>query len=103
MSVAGPRARLTDPLTSHEAGDATESVVAASQAVVLSILHAVGAPMTHADIIAEDHDPFTQWRMFSESRLRTACAELVELGRVQPVGKFKPAGSRAHHTLWALT
>lgn len=92
-----PRVRESDPITSHEAADATVSKVAASQAIVLQILRNHPRPMTDEEIRHEAH-----WYGFwSPSRLRSARSELVHQGVVEAVGTVTPEGHRTRATLWA--
>jgi hypothetical protein len=98
--AAGPRARATDPTTSHTAADTTENRVAASQYAVARILEDAGKPLTDTQIAIK-----ARWDYgyrFSDSRLRTARHELVESGHVKDVGTTKPDGHRSHMILWAL-
>lgn len=94
-----PRARRTDPLTSHEAADATSGSVAASQAAVRDILASVMFPLTDTEIIRLVN---REAHVFSESRLRTARHELVEAGVVTDAGTVKPEGARTRSTVWTL-
>ena len=90
-----PRARATDPLTSHEAADATQDTVAASQAAVRSLLLTRG-DLTHMEMVQ------LLACEFSPSRVRTACHELVEAGIVEAGGKVRPEGHRTRMTVWRL-
>lgn len=92
------RTRKTDPNTSHEAGDVTQGIVAASRAVVYRILTDAGRPLTDEEI-ADEADWYAT---YSPSRLRTARHELVELGRVVAVGTVTPEGHRTRMTLWTV-
>jgi hypothetical protein len=95
-----PRVRVTDPVTSHEAADATTSVVAASQAAVAHILTDAGKSLTHEEIIQRG-----RWQYgyrFSDSRFRTATKELVDMGRVVNDGITRLEGHRIRQTLWKL-
>ena len=88
------RARLTDPVTSHAAADATDDRVAASQRAVLTILHDALMPLTDEEI-----GNYLKGQ-FSPSRVRTACRELEEQGLVICDGTVKPPGKRAACRTW---
>lgn len=86
------RVRRTDPSTSHEAADRSAVKVRGSQAAVLRVL--AGSPAGRTDpelcyLVAR----------YSDSRIRTARAELVELGLVEACGQ-KPTNHGTHHTIW---
>lgn len=96
-----PRARLTDPDSSHAAADTSDR--AGSTREVLSWLSLYPDGLTDAELehlhtrsrAAAGHKPYTG------ARLRTARAELVEAGRVVAVGKgISPSGRAC--TRWAL-
>lgn len=93
-----PRARATDPITSHEAADATQGSVAASQAAVISILTGAAAPLSDQQI-ARAAEAFGY--RFSGSRLRTARHELEEDGVVVKAGTVKHPG-RTRMAVWTL-
>lgn len=88
-----PRARATDPLTSHAAADLTEDKVAASQRAVLAVLSEAMMPLT------EEIAGYLK-REFSPSRVRTARHELEEDGLVMCAGTVKPPGKRAACRTW---
>lgn len=97
-------ARSTDPATSHQAARVVSSKMAASQNRVLDMLTRRGG-LTHDDMCTierEDADIEDRERDFSDSRLRSATAELVQAGRVEAKGK-KPTGHGTHTTIWGLT
>ena len=90
MDGDSPRARLTDPVTSHEAADSTAGSVKESQSWVFTLLDHFG-PLADHELV--EHSINT----WSPSRIRTARHELVELGAVTDAGfyRFTPAGRRA--------
>lgn len=91
-----PRARRTDPLTSHEAADLNDT--AGSRRAVLLILQAYGRPLADFEI-EKIHDE--AGGKYTGQRLRTARAELVERGVVADVGEsITPHDRRC--TTWAL-
>lgn len=97
MSVAGPRVRLDDPITSHEAADATEASVAASQRAVAAIFARAGRPLTAVDVEAYAD----VWHVpYSPSRLRSALPELEELGVLVRDGFVRREGDARRRQLW---
>ena len=91
------RARTTDPATSHEA--AARASVRASQQYVLRILRDYGACADfHISNIARKHR--VTW---SETRLRTARAELVRKGYVVDTGNTLPTPSGRRSTICSIT
>ncbi len=96
----GPRVRRTDPTTSHQAADATESKVAASQRAVALILEDAHEALTDEQIATK-----ARWEYgfrFSDSRLRTARKELVDQDLVVAAGSVHPEGHRTRMTVWKL-
>lgn len=92
-----PRARRSDPQTSHEAADTNDT--ARSRAAVLAVLNGSERPLADFEIESV-HRTFTR-TPFTPSRLRTARHELEEDGVVIPVGTTRtPTGRRA--TTWAI-
>jgi hypothetical protein len=82
-----PRARRTDPETSHEAADSLHHL-RTSQAAVLRVLRQ--GSMTDQTLVREynrafANDPF-KFPLQSESGIRTRRKELVELGMVEDAG-----------------
>lgn len=94
-----PRVRVGDPVSSHEAADATDGCVGASQAAVRDVLAGVMFPLTDAEIVRLVNRELVR---FSESRIRTARHELVEDGLVVAAGLVRPVGARTRSTIWAL-
>ena len=97
------RARRTDPRTSHDAADSiTEETLFNGQDEVLFLLGE--QPSAHHELVARhQHDArLFGYRPLSESRIRTACKELVEKGLVHAIGgTLTPSGRHAY--IWALT
>lgn len=90
-------ARNTDPETSHEAAASIpEDVQRASQQEVLSLLRRYGS-MTDKHIL-EAHTMYGS-NQYSDSRLRTARKELVDMGYVVADG-YDTSGPRKM-TVWA--
>lgn len=106
MSVLeGADARVTDPVTSHEARDSISvDALAESQAEVLAILHMHGPQADHDLLTLHElrHGRGLARFLFSGSRLRTARAELVKFGNVVEADGFAltPSGRRAH--VWGV-
>lgn len=96
-----PNVRSTDPDTSHEAADLTDT--AASRIEVLRILDEEG-PLSHEVLVS--HHNLRFWtgltgKHFTPQRMRTACHELVEDGVVVEAGESRTiAGRRCKK--WAL-
>lgn len=95
MEGDNPRARLSDPITSHEAADGTADQVKESQSAVYSLLASNGA---QADFELIKHLE-GQW---SPSRVRTARHELVGLGVVEDSGHFKKTPSNFRAKVWQV-
>jgi hypothetical protein len=91
-----PRARRTDPITSHEAADSND--VTRSIGWVLSLLHNVG-PLADHEIEAAARRRDVR---FTGQRLRTARAALVRQGKITNSGDSRttPNGRRA--VVWGL-
>lgn len=93
-------ARSTDPLTSHEAADLSDT--AASQLEVMRILEHASRPLSDGEIYREHlAAPVLNPWSFSDSRLRTARHELVEDGRVVEAGVGRTSKGRRCKT-WAV-
>lgn len=91
------RARPSDPATSQEA--AARASVRASQQYVLRVLRDYGAACDfHISNIARKHR--VGW---SETRLRTARAELVRKGYVVDTGNTLPTPTGRRSTIWSIT
>lgn len=93
-----PRARATDPITSHEAADAAAGSVWASQQAALAIIEAHGKPITALQV-----EGVAQIRElpFSSSRMRSALPELEKKDLVERAGFTSPPRGRRRQ-LWAL-
>lgn len=94
-----PRARRTDPVTSHEAADATAHAVAASQRAVANIFENENRPLTARDV---EQLRFVYGLPYSESRLRSAVAELGRLGVLEVEGFVRREGDKRRRQLWKL-
>lgn len=96
-----PRARRTDPQTSHDAADKVEHI-SRVQTVILLILWTRG-PMTDPQIeehynsrVADGTAP-----MHSGSGLRTRRKELVDKGHIKATGRKVKLDSGRYATVWA--
>ena len=95
MEGDNARARLTDPVTSHEAADGTADRVKESQSAVYSLLATLG-DLADFELITHLEG---QW---SPSRVRTARHELVELGVVADSGQFRKTPSNFRAKVWQV-
>lgn len=101
--TGGPRARLTDPDTSHLAAEGSD--LAGSQDVVYQILDLAGADGATDEEILEQarmNAILRNGRVYTGSRLRTARAELVARGIVVDAGRTRPTRSRYQSRIWML-
>lgn len=95
-----PNVRSTDPITSHEAADLTDT--AASQLEVMRILEHADRPLSDGEIYREHlAAPVLNPWSFSDSRLRTARHELELEGRVVAAGEGRTSKGRRCKT-WAV-
>lgn len=93
-----PRARRTDPLSSHEAADATAPHVWESQEAALAILEMWGKPVTALQL---EEISAARGVAFSAARMRSTLSELEEKGLVVRDGFAKPPRGRKRQ-LWKL-
>lgn len=102
--TGGPRARLTDPNTSHLAAEAAD--LEGSQAVVHAVLEYAGPDGLTDEEISEGarQERFVAivGRRYSDSRLRTARAELVERGVVVDAGHVRHTAFGYEARVWML-
>jgi hypothetical protein len=96
-----PRARQSDPVTSHRAADGNN--VSGSREVVLRVLRIYG-PLADHELVARHHWEVvgTLLPKYTEQRLRTARAELVESGFVQFTGEYRMTASNRRTQVWSL-
>lgn len=93
-----PRARATDPVTSVDAGRAVD--LTESQAAVLEIFNRSGLPFADHQLVSVAR---VKRAPFSDQRIRSARAELVELGRLVLVeGEYRMTSSGRRAQVWAL-
>lgn len=99
-----PRARRSDPITSHEAADSTQDKVAASRAFVLYLLRETG-PVADHELVAAAQDLYVRLpevQKFSPSRLRTARHELAEEDKVIETGYYHLTESGRRAVVWEV-
>ena len=94
-SIGVPRARATDPETSHEAA-ASVTNVRPRQAAVLEAFR-VNGPMTDSSLRRVYSGPAQ-----SDSGLRTRRCELVTLGLLVDTGKRERASNGRRAIVWGL-
>ena len=95
-----PRARRTDPETSHEAAGSVRNVTRV-QAMILDIL-ATWGPGTDQQIADIYEDIHRRDMPCSPSGVRTRRAELVALGRVRWTGETVRLASGRAARVWGL-
>lgn len=93
------RARRADPVSSHEAADATAHLVSRSHRLVERILEDHGRPMTQLEI--EDAAVFLYGWDASRNRVRSAVAELEGVRTVRD-GFTRPPKGQRRRQLWKL-
>lgn len=97
LGTDSPRARATDPTTSHEAADATADKVAASEEAVYGVLLDALMPLTDEEIHSYlKHE-------YSPSRVRSARRDLERKGRIHSTGTVTPPGKRTRCRTWEVT
>jgi hypothetical protein len=104
MDNDSPRARMDDPITSHEAAESTAGNLKASQAHVRDLFVVFGVMADHEVINLDAYvRSITVYKTsYSPSRLRTARRELADLGYLVDTGIYRltPSGRRAK--VWAV-
>lgn len=94
-----PRARRTDPISSHEAADATAGIVAESQRAVARLFRNAIHPMTALEV----EERAAAWHLpYSPSRIRSALPELAEKGVLERAGFVRREGDKRKRQLWKL-
>lgn len=94
--VRRPRARNTDPDTSHEAAASVQHI-RESQEAVLATLRRLGGRGTHEQIVDAYQGPHQ-----SPSGIRTRCCECVVRGRVRNSGDKVKMRTGRRATVWEL-
>jgi hypothetical protein len=94
-----PRVGLNDPISAHEAADATAHLVAPSHRLVERILEDHGKPMTPLEV--EQAAVYKYGWDKSTNRIRSALPEL-EHERTVRYGFVRRAGDTRRRQLWGL-
>jgi hypothetical protein len=96
-----PRARLTDPPTSHRAASSVRNLRESQEAVLRCFLW---GPMTDEELVnAYDPDGPLQEHPQSPSGLRTRRKELCDLGLVEDSGERRRLKSGRLAVVWSLS
>ena len=96
MELAAPRARRTDPATSHAAAHSVAHL-RHNQRVILTLLQLDG-PMTDEELLYLWNDRIAE--RISPSGLRTRRCELVDMGMVRDSGDRRPLESGRMAIVW---
>lgn len=94
-----PRARRSDPASSHEAADATASLIGPSHRLVERILEDHGKPMTPLEVEQAAVNLYG-WTA-SVNRVRSALPELEHV-RTERRGFVRRPGDKRRRQLWGL-
>lgn len=94
-----PRVRRADPISSHEAADATQHSVAASQAAVAWIFENEEKAMTALEVEYKAH---IYALPYSDSRVRSCLPELEEMGVLERDGFIRREGDKRRRQLWRM-
>ncbi len=96
-----PRARLSDPATSHDAA-ASVTDVTETQAIILTLLRET--PMCDEKLIEQYRMGETLWGFphKSESGIRSRRAELVRMGFVETIGLQERMSTGRFATVWQV-
>lgn len=97
-----PRARQTDPRTSHEAGDSVDGLTE-KRSDVLCALKRFG-PVTQEELVVAYYENglLHGWCHQSVSGLRTRCSELVRMGLVVDTGITRKTRSGRNAVVWGV-
>lgn len=98
LDLITPRARTTDPATSHAAARSVAHL-RHNQAVILSLLNLEGA-QTDEELMLLWNDRIAE--RISPSGLRTRRSELVDLGYVRDSGERRALESGRMATVWEV-
>lgn len=101
MDFTTPRARLTDPATSHAAANSVDrSQMSHAKRVIVTLLMLEG-PMTDEELLLLWNDRIAD--RISQSGLRTRRSELVDAGLVRDSGERRPLESGRMAIVWEAT
>lgn len=92
-----PRARASDPQTSHAAAASVTELTEKQQAV-LAVIQEYG-PMTHEYLVYRYHG-WTRLPFQTDSGIRTRCKELVRLGQVVDTGERREISTGRKTIVW---
>lgn len=93
-----PRARLTDPETSHQAAaSVNRATLPHTQRIILTLL-ALDGPMTDEELLLLWNDRIAE--RISPSGIRTRRRELADLGLVCDTGERRPLESGRMAIVW---
>lgn len=95
-----PRARNTDPQTSHDAAERVRNVNAVQSTILMILWHR--GPLTDPQIAEYYYERVADGTAppHSESGLRTRRKELVDMGKVVPTGGKVQLDSGRYANLW---
>lgn len=92
-----PKARRTDPLTSHEAAESVKDITKTQQ----FILKALRKPLTDVALVSV-YRSYKHAPQASESGIRSRRAELVQAGRVVDTGDRVKLASGRKAIVWQV-
>jgi len=107
MNIRLPKARNTDPETSHEAAASiSEDKLRASQLAVLQLFKNDRSGFTDYELVRIYFDTARQWPSSfphqSESGIRTRRKELVDMGKIVDSGERAKLPSGRKAVIWTL-
>ena len=87
-----PRARKSDPVTSHEAAESQRETAESKRETIYRLMKRANCAMTHDEIIAYVRANGMHW---GPSTIRSRVAELVDMQRVFEWGTRRVPGQRS--------
>lgn len=99
MELTTPRARRTDPATSHDAAASVNSLRHTHQ-IIVTLLRLEGG-MTDEELLYLWNDRIAE--RISPSGLRTRRSELVDMGMVRDSGECRPLESGRMAIVWVAS
>lgn len=103
--VITPRARHTDPETSHAAASSAKAKAAQCRSQVVRVFQDLPEGLTLADVVHRHRvkaRALTGWIDFSDSGVRTRVSELVRSGEVVDSGLRRLTSSGRKAIVWKL-